>query len=107
MEKNEQKEEVNQNDEQVQDNTVETAENLPEVESESETKGEKNDQLKFKKEIAEQKDKYLRLYSEFENFRRRTAKEKVDLIQSGNEQLIRALLPVADDFERADRYRRL
>lgn len=103
MEKNEQKEEVNQNDEQVQDNTVETAENLPEVEKESETEGEKNDQLKLKNEIAEQKDKYLRLYSEFENFRRRTAKEKIDLIQSGNEQLIRALLPVADDFERAEK----
>ncbi len=101
MEKNEQQEEVNQKDEQVQENTVETAENLPEAEGEPE--GQKNEQMKLQSEIAEQKDKYLRLYSEFENFRRRTAKEKIELIQSGNEQLIQAFLPVIDDFERAEK----
>jgi molecular chaperone GrpE len=58
---------------------------------------------KMKEELAGSKDKYLRLYSEFENFRRRTAKEKLEMIQSANEQLIRALLPVADDFERAEK----
>jgi molecular chaperone GrpE len=58
---------------------------------------------KLKSEIAEQKDKYIRLYSEFDNFRRRTAKEKLELIQSANEQLLQALLPVADDFERAEK----
>jgi molecular chaperone GrpE len=56
---------------------------------------------KLKEELESAKDKYIRLYSEFENFRRRTAKEKLDLIQSANEQLISSLLPVADDFERA------
>ena len=59
--------------------------------------------LKIKIEIAEQKDKYIRLYSEFENFRRRTSKEKLELIQSANEQLLKALLPVTDDFERAEK----
>jgi molecular chaperone GrpE len=59
--------------------------------------------VKMKGELAEQKDKYIRLYSEFENFRRRTSKEKLELIQSANEQLLRALLPVADDFERAEK----
>jgi molecular chaperone GrpE len=58
---------------------------------------------KLKSEVAEQKDKYIRLYSEFENFRRRTSKEKLELIQSANEQLLKALLPVADDFERAEK----
>ena len=43
------------------------------------------------------------MYSEFENFRRRTAKEKLDLIQSANEQLIKTLLPVIDDFDRAEK----
>lgn len=56
---------------------------------------------KLKEELESAKDKYIRLYSEFENFRRRTAKEKLELIQSANEQLINSLLPVADDFERA------
>ena len=57
---------------------------------------------KLKEELDSSKDKYIRLYSEFENFRKRTAREKLDLIQSANEQLIKSLLPVADDFERAE-----
>lgn len=58
---------------------------------------------KLQAELAEQKEKFIRLYSEFENFRRRTAKEKLDLIQSANEQLIKTLLPVIDDFDRAEK----
>lgn len=52
-------------------------------------------------ELAELKDKYLRLYADFENFRRRTAKEKLELIGNANEGLLKALIPVVDDFERA------
>jgi molecular chaperone GrpE len=52
-------------------------------------------------ELAELKDKYLRLYADFENFRRRTAKEKLDLISTGNAELMKVVLPVLDDFERA------
>ena len=52
-------------------------------------------------ELAELKDKYLRLYADFENYRRRTAKEKLDLIGNANEGLLQALIPVVDDFERA------
>src|SRR5690606_8335708 len=55
----------------------------------------------LKAELEESKDKYLRLYSEFENFRRRNAKERLDLIKTANEELVIALLPVLDDFERA------
>ncbi|MBX2961723.1 MAG: nucleotide exchange factor GrpE [Cyclobacteriaceae bacterium] len=58
---------------------------------------------KLQDELAESKDKYLRLYSEFENFRRRTAKEKLELIQTASEGLIVSLLPVIDDFERAEK----
>ncbi len=56
---------------------------------------------KLEQELAEQKDKYLRMYSEFENFRRRTAKEKLDMVKTANESMASALLPVIDDFERA------
>lgn len=58
--------------------------------------------VKLKEELEGAKDKYIRLYSEFENFRKRTAREKLELIQSANEQLLKTLLPVADDFERAE-----
>jgi molecular chaperone GrpE len=58
---------------------------------------------KLQDELAEAKDKYVRLYAEFDNFRRRSAKEKLEMIQSANEQLLKALLPVSDDFERAEK----
>ncbi len=51
--------------------------------------------------LAELNDKYLRLYSDFDNFRKRTAKEKIDLIQSGGEDVFKSMLPIIDDFERA------
>lgn len=56
---------------------------------------------KLKIEVAELKDKYLRLYSDFDNFRKRTAKEKLDMIQSASEKVIVDILPVIDDIERA------
>lgn len=52
-------------------------------------------------ELVELKDKYLRLYADFENFRRRTAKEKMELLANANEGMLVALLPVVDDFVRA------
>jgi molecular chaperone GrpE len=58
---------------------------------------------KLRAELGEMKDKYLRLYSEFDNFRRRTAKEKTDLFKTANQELMAALLPVLDDLERARR----
>lgn len=54
-------------------------------------------------ELAESKEKYLRLYADFENLRRRTAKEKLDYIKSANEEVIKVILPVIDDFERAQK----
>ncbi len=71
------------------------------VEVEVQEEEEVDELTKLQTEISELKDKYLRLYSEFENFRRRTAKEKLELINTANEGLIVSLLPVVDDFERA------
>lgn len=62
---------------------------------------EQTKEEKLQAELQEQKDKYLRLYSEFENFRRRTAKEKLELTRTANEEMAGAMLPVIDDFERA------
>lgn len=50
--------------------------------------------------LAELQDRYLRLTAEYDNFRKRTLKEKIDLQKSANENLLQALLPVADDFDR-------
>lgn len=51
--------------------------------------------------IEEQKDKYLRLSAEFDNYRKRTLKEKAELIKNGGEKILTAILPILDDFERA------
>ena len=76
-------------------NAQESVENTP---SDSENTEETTE---VKDELSEMKEKYLRLYSDFENFRKRTAKEKIDLIQGASAQLIIELLPVMDDYERA------
>ncbi|RYE90349.1 MAG: nucleotide exchange factor GrpE [Cytophagaceae bacterium] len=52
-------------------------------------------------ELADLKDKYLRLAAEFENYKRRTSKERADLFKTANQELMVALLPVLDDFDRA------
>ena len=55
----------------------------------------------IQKEDQDFKEKYIRLYSEYENYRKRTAKEKIDLITNASENVIKELLPILDDFERA------
>jgi molecular chaperone GrpE len=57
--------------------------------------------LTLQQELDEWKDKYLRLASEFDNFRKRTLKEKSELVKYANEDLIKSILPVLDDFERS------
>ncbi len=92
--KQEEQEAVNTEENNLTEESAQTASSqAPEL---SET-----DQLK--QELAETRDKFLRLYSEFENFRRRTAKEKIETIQNASEGLIKELLPVVDDFERAQK----
>jgi molecular chaperone GrpE len=77
------------------ENSTETA---PELE---ETPLSELDQLKA--DLADQKDKYLRLMAEFENFRRRTAKERLDLIQTAGKDVIVSMLEVMDDCDRAEK----
>ncbi|MDR1951727.1 MAG: nucleotide exchange factor GrpE [Bacteroidales bacterium] len=70
----------------------------PEITDESE-KADPIDQLAT--DLKEAQDKYLRLYSDFENFRKRSQKERLDLIKSASETVILSLLPILDDFDRA------
>lgn len=75
-------------------------EETPQNESENPTETE-NIESKLESEVAELKEKYLRLYSDFENFRKRTAKERIELIKTASEDVLKDLIPVVDDFERA------
>ena len=75
-----------------EDEEIKTEENI-------EVKEEKTDN--FEEKFNELNDKYLRLYSEYDNYRKRTANEKIELIKTAAESTILALLPILDDFERA------
>jgi molecular chaperone GrpE len=55
----------------------------------------------LEKQVEEQKDKYLRLFSDFDNYKKRSARERNDTIQSAGKEIMSALIPVADDMERA------
>ena len=94
--------------EKIMDEPTETApaeENVPEAEvPEQEQTPEEQLQAevdKLNQELEDYKDKYLRLSAEFDNYRKRTMKEKAELILNGGEKTITAILPVLDDFERA------
>ena len=71
--------------------------NFPENDSNAET----NKLEEMGKKLEEMNDKYLRLYSDFENFRKRTSKERVEMIQYASEETIKGLLTIVDDYERA------
>jgi molecular chaperone GrpE len=82
------------NQESNQDSTSEF--NDAESEETAETSLEK-----LEKAVASEQDKFLRLFAEFENYKKRTSKERMDLFKTANQEVIVAMLPVVDDFERA------
>ncbi len=104
-------EEINNKESENAQQEVDT--NEKETETKDKKDNKKDKQKETKKESLEDKveslgvklqevnDKYLRLYSEFENYRKRTSKEKIDLISTASEEVIKDLLPVVDDYERA------
>ena len=53
------------------------------------------------KDLAQEKDKFLRLFAEFENYKRRTTKERIELFKTANQEVLLAMLPILDDFDRA------
>ncbi len=99
--------EVKKPSEEQTENTVEISEesNPEDVNSEEEIAEEEvvevSEEEKLKEELEKSKDKYLRLFAEFENYKRRTSKERIDLFKTANSELMISLLPVLDDFDRA------
>jgi molecular chaperone GrpE len=74
--------------ETTQEAGIPSAENLSEEE-------------KLREELAKEKDKFLRLFAEFENYKKRTSKERLELFKTANQEVLQAMLPVMDDFDRA------
>ena len=78
---------------------------LPEDNTVNETAAEATVELTVEEQLtsdlAQEKDKFLRLFAEFENYKRRTTKERIELFSTASQDVIKALLPVVDDFDRA------
>lgn len=96
------------NDENVEnnvisdDNTEDTSANTDNSAEEKTTELTVEEQLEAaKKEVEQYKDKYLRAVAEFDNYRKRTLKEKAELLLNGSEKAVCTFLPILDDFERA------
>ena len=88
-EKNENEEVVDStNTTQLPEDAIETADAL-------------TPEQQLQEELANEKDKHLRLFAEFENFKRRNAKERIELFKTANQDVLLSLLPVLDDFDRA------
>ncbi len=96
-------------EDKTQDNTVEEAaqeqfvheaEGVSNEETE-ETPEEVSELDQVKAELEKEKDKFLRLFAEFENYKRRTTKERIELYKTAGQEVIQSMLPVVDDFERA------
>lgn len=79
---------------QAEEISVDAVDEVEEVEELSE-----NEQLKL--DLEKEKDKFLRLFAEFENYKRRTSKERIELFKTANQDMMTAMLPVLDDFDRA------
>ena len=84
-----------QNEEIVEENVLET------TVDQQEQSVELSVEEQLTQDLAAEKDKFMRLFAEFENYKKRTTKERIDLYKTANQEVLQAVLPVLDDFDRA------
>ena len=86
-----------------QENTenIEETENIQEESVSENLQPELSVEEQLQEELVKEKDKFLRLFAEFENYKKRTSKERIDLFKTANQEVLQAVLPVLDDFDRA------
>ncbi|MFS4416712.1 nucleotide exchange factor GrpE [Maribacter sp. 2307ULW6-5] len=95
---NKEKEELLEDD--APQNEANTSEN-DDKEIQANAEGEMTEEERLAEELAKEKDKFLRLFAEFENYKRRTSKERVEMFKTAGQDVMTSLLPVMDDFDRA------
>lgn len=88
--------------EETTNNTSQNQSDSQPIETTIENYAQTDDLSVLKKELDEQKDKYLRLFAEFDNFKKRNAKERLELFKTAGQDIMRELLPVLDDLQRAE-----
>tara|TARA_R110002020_G_scaffold293535_3_gene509041 strand:- start:11259 stop:11882 length:624 start_codon:yes stop_codon:yes gene_type:complete len=96
-----QSEEIKNNGQEVTEDQDQT-ENIQMEDVENEQEQTENSELEtYKADLEKEKDKFLRLFADFENYKRRTAKERIDLFKTAGQEVMQSMLPVLDDFDRA------
>ena len=99
----EEKETLQAESQSMEDLDINSDDSIPGTSHLSDSLTEENEMVKLKAEVQEQKDKYLRLFAEFDNFKRRTAKERIELAQTAGKEVITSMLDVLDDCDRAEK----
>lgn len=99
----EEKETLQAESQLMEDLDINSDDSIPGTSHLSDSLTEENEMVKLKAEVQEQKDKYLRLFAEFDNFKRRTAKERIELTQTAGKEVITSMLDVLDDCDRAEK----
>ncbi len=97
----EQREEVFHEEESLQEEAGQTGGEADSTQEEMTE--ERSEEAVLKEELGKEKDKFLRLFAEFENYKKRTTRERMELYKTAGQEVISALLPVLDDFDRAVR----
>ncbi|MCB7481374.1 nucleotide exchange factor GrpE [Christiangramia sediminis] len=101
---------IKDDNKEVKDQVEEAIDNAIDEVDENDENNDKEPQLKedelteeerLKEDVQKEKDKFLRLFAEFENYKRRTSKERLDLFKTANQEVMTAMLPIMDDFDRA------
>jgi molecular chaperone GrpE len=89
-------------DKELDETPVENNDNQEQIVAEEQIPAEElSVEEQLSKDLASEKDKFLRLFAEFENYKRRTSKERIELFKTANQEVLQAMLPVMDDFDRA------
>ena len=101
MSKKNKAEGVDEKTSEEQMNNDENQVEVPETNEDENSIGELSVEEQLKEDVAKEKDKFLRLFAEFENYKKRTSKERMDLFKTAGQEVIVSLLPVMDDFDRA------
>lgn len=88
--------------EDILDDAIEEAEQKDSEDNGTKSETEENSEKEqLRNDLEKEKDKFLRLFAEFENYKRRTSKERVEMFKTANQDVVTAMLPVLDDFDRA------
>ena len=100
-ENNSEEESIKDQVEEILDDAIEEAESKENKEGDTAQEETTSEKEQLKADLEKEKDKFLRLFAEFENYKRRTSKERIEMFKTASQDVIVAMLPVLDDFDRA------